>query len=460
MRSHWDVIIVGARCAGAMLGAELARAGVKTLIVEADKAGADMPLSTHLVQPPGMRALDRLGVGERVRAVTPASSRFRFAVDAAEIFSEHALGGAAYCVRRATLDPLLQEAAAARGATLRFGTRVVELITEGERVAGVVVESAHGRERLTADLVVGADGARSTVAKLTGAREYLASESTRGGYFGYYPAPSSWSAPWDGTLEYRDDDLRYVFRTDGDLVVLVSAPPLAVAQAWGRAYRGKLHESLLASETTRPFALGRAPVGKVMGLLRTRFFYREAAGNGWALVGDAGHYKDFVTGHGISDALLDAERLARALLAPAREAALEHFWRERDVATLPLHLDALEKGRVGYNTPLMEWVIGCAAKTKGMPERVSRMLDREIEPDELIPMRHMLRYMALALVRGRFDVLSGFVAEGRAQSSQQRELASRVALLRTAEARLREALRDTGTTATANPALVPSTAPV
>jgi flavin-dependent dehydrogenase len=41
---------------------------------------------------------------------------------------------------------------------------------------------------------------------------------------------------------------------------------------------------------------------------------RAAHGPGWALVGDAGYYADAMTAHGISNALRDAELLARSLV--------------------------------------------------------------------------------------------------------------------------------------------------
>src|SRR5690606_37589025 len=44
-------------------------------------------------------------------------------------------------------------------------------------------------------------------------------------------------------------------------------------------------------------------------------YVRRAHGPGWALVGDAGYFKDPISSHGITDALRDAELLARAVLA-------------------------------------------------------------------------------------------------------------------------------------------------
>src|SRR4030095_17306 len=44
-------------------------------------------------------------------------------------------------------------------------------------------------------------------------------------------------------------------------------------------------------------------------------FIKRSTGPGWALVGDAGYFKDPATAHGITDALRDAELLARAVIA-------------------------------------------------------------------------------------------------------------------------------------------------
>src|SRR5690606_15208546 len=44
-------------------------------------------------------------------------------------------------------------------------------------------------------------------------------------------------------------------------------------------------------------------------------YLREAHGHGWALVGDAGFFRDPLTAHGITDALRDAEGLANAIIA-------------------------------------------------------------------------------------------------------------------------------------------------
>jgi flavin-dependent dehydrogenase len=424
MSEQWDVIVVGARCAGAALAATLARRGVRTLLLEASPRGTDMSMSTHYVQPAGMAALDRLGIGDRVRAVTPPTKSLRAAVDDVEIIAPLRPAHLGYCVRRSTLDPWLQDTAEAAGAHFRDRHRVVDLIKTGDRVTGVVVERPAGKETLSATLVVGADGPHSTVARLAGAEEYLGVDGTRGGYFMYFPAPTTWPFPWDATLEHRGNDLRYVFRTDGDLVILVAATTRKEASSWGKDWRKKTLAMLRASPTTRELSEGREPLGKGVGLIQMRFFYRRPIGPGFALAGDAGHFKDFVTGQGMTDALLDAERLARAII-DGREAAFQRYWYERDVETMPLHFDAVRQGKVGYNTAFTRWIF---SQLKARPDLVAKFAllnERTVSPYDLIPVSSILSWIGAALLRGRFDVLGGFFTAGKALGEEQKEIALR-----------------------------------
>jgi flavin-dependent dehydrogenase len=136
-----DVIIVGARCAGASLATMLARRGVRVRVLEANSRGTGMAMSTHFLQPPAMDVLDRLGVGSSIRACTPASKKLRGAYDETEILAPLEQDRYAYCPRRSTLDPLLQEAAEAAGAEMLYQHTVREVLSEQGRVTGVVVET-------------------------------------------------------------------------------------------------------------------------------------------------------------------------------------------------------------------------------------------------------------------------------------------------------------------------------
>ena len=70
--------------------------------------------------------------------------------------------------------------------------------------------------------------------------------------------------------------------------------------------------------------LGTATLSPFRGFAGHPGFLRPASGPGWALVGDAGYFKDPITAHGITDALRDAESLARAVLR-GTDAALGEY---------------------------------------------------------------------------------------------------------------------------------------
>ena len=66
-----------------------------------------------------------------------------------------------------------------------------------------------------------------------------------------------------------------------------------------------------------------------------RATFDNSHGAGWALVGDAGYFKDPLTAHGITDALRDAQLLSRGI-ADGSSRGLEAYQRQRDELSLPL----------------------------------------------------------------------------------------------------------------------------
>src|SRR4051812_31539968 len=181
---RFDVVIVGARCAGAPLAALLARRGRKVAVVEQ----ATFPrntLSSHLMQGDALAFLDRLGVTPRVKAtgapfITSTDGRFENVYFSADYPLRDGDPGGAASIRRHLLDPILADAAAEAGADLRMATKVVGLVEEDGRVAGVRALGRDGVEHeLRGTLVVGADGRGSTVAAAVGARTYNVTPSQR-----------------------------------------------------------------------------------------------------------------------------------------------------------------------------------------------------------------------------------------------------------------------------------------
>jgi 2-polyprenyl-6-methoxyphenol hydroxylase-like FAD-dependent oxidoreductase len=165
----YDAIIVGARVAGSPLAMLLARKGYRVLLLDKARFPSDT-ISTHHIHQPGVARLIRWGLLERVRASNcPPTTEITFDVGPFALRSAPppAEGNfEAYAPRRRVLDKILVDAAAEAGAEVREDFSVEEITTEGGAVTGVRGRAANGppvSER--ARVVVGADGARSFVAR-------------------------------------------------------------------------------------------------------------------------------------------------------------------------------------------------------------------------------------------------------------------------------------------------------
>lgn len=430
-RPDFDIVIVGARCSGAPLATFMARAGARVLVVDRDALPSDQVLSTHTIHPPGFQVLEELGVADDVLSAVPPSPRVRLVKGEARVEARFAEGRTECCPRRERLDGLLQAAAAEAGAELRDRTRVTEVLFEGERAAGVRIERDGAITTVTADVVVGADGRRSTVADQVGAEEYLGYDAPRAIYWAYWEAPPSWRSeryPFDLYLGQRDEQLRTIFQTDHDQLLIASAFPVRMAPAWRDRPLEALRESLAADPITASLVEGADPIGKVRGTIKERYFFRRAAGPGWALAGDAGHHKDFVIGDGITEALLQARSLAAAI-EEGTDGALVRWWRARDVEALPLYFWGREEGLPERPGPLTEAVFHRIAARPDLAQRLADLPEHRTNPYEVLPPHPALRALAGCLVRGRVEALREFAAHGKRAAVFRRELEKRQRLL-------------------------------
>jgi menaquinone-9 beta-reductase len=332
-----DVLVIGGRCAGATLATWLARAGVS--VVVADRAGFPSDtLSTHVFQGGAIAALRRLGVLEEVLATgAPPVCRGRISfangsdVVEAEIPMPVPAPGlpAMLCVRRVALDAILHCAAAKSGATMLDGWGLAGLLADGGRVIGARLRTRDGRERsIHASVVVGADGRNSTVARQVGARRYAVLPTERFGYFAYYQdVPQAGPA----VIDIVRDNRLYGFGvpTDAGLYLACVMPPAAAYPAFIADVEGGWEREIARLPRIGKLVADGRRVGRPRGLRPVDTFLREAAGSGWVLVGDAGHFKDPSPGQGIADALRQAEQLAEAVSAGLKHGRLDrrlHHW--------------------------------------------------------------------------------------------------------------------------------------
>ena len=187
----YDVAIVGARCAGSALALMLAREGLKVIAIERTTFPSDT-MSGHFLQPAGVSCLRRLGLFEDLEALR-APAQDTMTVDFGPVVLSDrpapASDGisAGYAPRRYLFDSMLANAAVAAGAELREGVSFIEPVAEGQRIAGMRVQTATGRtETISARLVVGADGKRSRVARAVGAQSYDTRPAASCMYYGYW----------------------------------------------------------------------------------------------------------------------------------------------------------------------------------------------------------------------------------------------------------------------------------
>ncbi|HSK10059.1 MAG TPA: FAD-dependent monooxygenase, partial [Vicinamibacterales bacterium] len=325
------------------------------------------------------------------------------------------------------------DAARAAGADLRDRTRLTALVWEGERVVGVRATAAGGDEQeFRASLVVGADGRHSTVARLVQAEEYLGYDSPRAMYWGYWPAPRIWrdrsAYPFDMYIGKTGRDARVIFQTDGDQLLIGSLPPVAAAPAWRSDPEGALKANLAGDPATARLVAEGQPDGGVKGTVKERYFFRRGAGPGWALLGDAGHHKEFIIGDGITEALIQARSLSAAIARGTDEARVA-WWRARDVEALPLFFFGQDEGAVRAPLKLEEVVFSRVARMPELLSRMAEVMEHRVSPYEAFPAALILRWTLGATLRGSPRVLADFLAIGLRGAAVGRELRRRRRLL-------------------------------
>jgi 2-polyprenyl-6-methoxyphenol hydroxylase-like FAD-dependent oxidoreductase len=402
MATQFDVIVVGARCAGSPLATLLARAGMHVCLV--DRAGfpSDTP-STHVVQPTGVKILDSLGVVEPLLKVATPIDRGTVAFDDVRIEVDgvtELVGAPMLNVRRVTLDAILLDAAASAGVEIRTRTAVTGLVEDGGRVAGVRTPTGE----LRASIVVGADGARSTVARLVGAAEYHETTAGRVFMWAYFEgAAAAGNRVWLGKM----GDLGFLASpTDADLFMAAVVPSVDRRDE----LRGDRESAYAAGLTRWPelhaCLVGATRVGPVRMMSRWHGFFRQSAGPGWVLVGDAGHFKDPTPGQGISDALRQVVELARAIekalggAAPAGQ-VLNDWWSWRDRDAWEMYWFAHDLGAPGPTPLLLQEIQRRIAADPQLAEGLVRILNHDIAPSKLFTPSLAVRAASRALLTSR-----------------------------------------------------------
>jgi 2-polyprenyl-6-methoxyphenol hydroxylase-like FAD-dependent oxidoreductase len=391
---EYDAIIVGARCAGSTLAIALAERGWDVLIVDRDTFPSKT-VSTHYLYPNTLARFEQLGVLDTLRAahdVPLVASRF--------IGLGHRIEGLFTPIdgfdrgagpRRLALDKAIVDTALKAGAEGRFGERVVELIgsgTEEDPVAGVVLD---GGDRIRAPWVFGADGRASTVAGRLGIEKERPLQGELAFLFAYWKG-----IPDDGymTLEIHDDRTLNRWAAEDGLSILIAGGNAEFTRGTAaERERGYVERLRRFPETIEPKLLEKAELVTEVSVAPEslmRGFFRTPAGPGWALLGDATHFKHPATAQGIGDAVEQAIYIAESLSGANPTLAGYEQWRDARAAE---HYDwSFTWGR--FPRPdLSEKVFRGWASDPDAGQELRDTFSRRVEPSQLMTKERLARWL-------------------------------------------------------------------
>lgn len=398
--NEYDVIVVGARCAGSPTAMLLARKGYKVLVVDRTTFPSDT-VSTHILHPQGVAALARWGLRDRLVA-TGCPPIDTYAFDFGPFVIEGSPGTpespVAYCPRRTILDAMLVDAASTAGAEVREGFGVEELVVEDDRVVGIKGKSANGSvvtER--SSVVVGADGLRSFVARNVHAAQYNEHRPRLCGYYSY------WSGvPFDGKFKtyVRDDRGFAVAPTHDGLTLVIAGWPYALLDANKSDLEGNYLKTFDFAPEFADRLRSATRETRVVGTAVPNFF-RKPYGPGWALVGDAGYNRDFITAQGISDAFRDAELCSNAIDASlsgtrAFNDAMSDYQSARDNQVLPMYEFTLQLAALEPPPPEFQQLLGAVHRSRESMDAFARLNAGVMSPAEFFSEDNVARIFAAA----------------------------------------------------------------
>jgi 2-polyprenyl-6-methoxyphenol hydroxylase-like FAD-dependent oxidoreductase len=391
---EYDAVIVGARCAGSTLAITLAERDWDVLIVDRDTFPSKT-VSTHFLYPNTLARFERLGVLDTLREshdvplvanrVIGLGHRVEGLYTPIDGFDRGA------SPRRFALDKAIVDTALKAGAEGSFGKRVVELIgsgTDDDPVAGVVLE---GDERIRAKWVFGADGRGSTVAGRLGVEKDRPLKGELAFLFAYWKG-----IPDNGfmTMDIHPDEVVTRGAVEDGLHILIAGGGAELTRGAADERQRKYIELLRRfPDTIEPEVLERAEMVTEVSVAPEslmRGFFRTPNGAGWALLGDACHFKHPATAQGISDAVEQAIYIAESLSEAKPGLSGYEEWRDARAAE---HYEwSFTWGR--FPRPGMsEKVFRGWATDPDAGQELRDTFSRLVEPSQLMTKERMARWL-------------------------------------------------------------------
>jgi flavin-dependent dehydrogenase len=337
----YDVIVIGARCAGSPTAMLLARKGYKVLLVDKAEFPSDT-ISTHIIFPPGEERLKHWGLLEKVKATNcPVINDIGFNPGPFELIGAPPSPAGIHGIiapRRILLDKILLDAAVDAGAEARENCLVEEIIVESGTVKGIRCKIKGGLSVVEkARIVIGADGRNSLLAKSVNAEKYIDRPILACWYYTY----------WSGVntkylyLYSKPNCAFGTIPTNDGLTCITLAIAASEFHQFRSDIEGNYMKTIALSEELAEIVNRGKREERFFAMSDLPNFFRQSYGPGWALAGDAGYHKDPITGQGISDAFYAADNLSEAIDAgfsgrESMETAMAAYQKNRDEKSMPM----------------------------------------------------------------------------------------------------------------------------
>ncbi|HET9497405.1 MAG TPA: FAD-dependent monooxygenase [Candidatus Limnocylindria bacterium] len=345
-----EVVVVGGGPGGATVATLLARRGRQVVLLERSPAWRWRACGVFS-SPAAVTALRRAGVDEGVlRSATRPVTAMRVEADDGTAFrltygGDGSLDRSAVGFDREALDTALLDMARGAGVAVRSGVTLTGAVL-GRGRQRLAIRDGNGMDEVETRLLVGADGVRSTVARLAGAVRPARLGPRIGLTF--------------HVVDPRPEDIRDARMVLADHAYCGLAPVPGGRVNVGIVLGGPTWQRRLAADgaarvvTAVLAAIPRAPDDEVDWASAERCDTIEGAaplghrvarrsGEGWLLVGDAAGFLDPLTGEGLHRALVSAALAAAAVDAhlDGRPGALDDYegamtrrFRAKDLVTL------------------------------------------------------------------------------------------------------------------------------
>ena len=405
MLDRSEVVIAGGSIAGTALATLLGRQGVSVTVLEkSPKPEHYKVMCSHFIQAGGTPVLERLGIVETLERAGAIRNGL-------EIWTE---GGGwcvvpddepGYSIRREKLDPMLRELAARTpNVTVRQGVTVTGLARDARgRPSGVRGRTADGDEvAIDAQVVVGADGRGSAIARLAGIPGRVLPHG-RIGYMAYYEGLQLTARDPRHSQMWLGPDVRYCFPNDDGLTIAAAF----VRKDQLPAFKADAETALEAGFANLPGApdFARATrVSPLLGKVDMPNVVRPAARPGVAFVGDAAQASDPLWGVGCGFALQSASWLADELAGPLTagtdpDAGLDRYRRRHRRMLLGHHLQTSDFSNGRDLNPLERLLFRGAAQDDRTAALIADVAARAQPVDRTFTPRRVARALAMGATR-------------------------------------------------------------